>query len=48
LLRWLAAMWLVATAMAVWVSRRTVRHFWRLPVPLLWVVVAALCWMAST
>jgi hypothetical protein len=51
LLRWLAATWLVATAMALWVVReglRNVRQFMRLPVPLLWVAVAVLCWSAST
>jgi hypothetical protein len=49
-LRWLAAVWLVATGMALWVARRGVRNrqFFRLPVPLLWVVVAVLCWRAST
>jgi hypothetical protein len=51
LLRWLAAMWLVATAMAFLVAARrvrSVRGLLRLPVPLLWIVVAVLCWMAST
>jgi hypothetical protein len=51
LLRSFAVMWLAATAMATWVSRlrmRNLRSFFRLPVPLLWVVVAVLCWRAST
>ncbi len=51
LLRWFAVMWLVATAMAGWVAGRgvrSVRGLLRLPVPLLWVVVAVLCWSAST
>ena len=48
LLRWLAAMWITATAMALWVAGRGVRNLWRLPVPLLWVIVAVLCWTAST
>jgi hypothetical protein len=51
LLRWFAAMWLAATAMAVWVTRRKLRNLrslLRLPVPLLWVVVAVLCWLEST
>jgi hypothetical protein len=51
LLRWLAAMWLVATAMATWVAMRrtrTLRGLLRLPVPFLWVIVAVLCWTAST
>ena len=51
LLRWSAAMWLVATAMALWVVRdrlRSFRQFLRLPVPAFWVIVALLCWGAST
>ena len=51
LLRWFVAMWLAATAMALWVARRGLRNprqLLRLPVPLLWVVVAVLCWQAST
>jgi hypothetical protein len=50
-LRWFAAMWLAASAMAFWVAGRRMRsprRFLRLPVPLLWVVVAVLCWAAST
>ncbi|HEX2057733.1 MAG TPA: hypothetical protein VHI71_05115 [Actinomycetota bacterium] len=50
LLRWFAAMWVAATVMAVAVSPRSLRrprYFFRLPVPLLWVVVAVLCWQAS-
>lgn len=49
LLRGLAVMWFAATAMALWVSRRALRHprqFLRLPVPLLWIVVGVLCWTA--
>jgi hypothetical protein len=48
LLRWFAVMWLAATAMAAWVTRRRLRFSPLLPVPLLWVVIAVLCWMAST
>ncbi len=51
LLRWFAAMWIAATVMALWVVRRGLRNprtLLRLPVPLLWVVVAVLCWVAST
>jgi hypothetical protein len=51
LLRWFAAMWLAATAMALLVATPRLSHlrnFVRLPVPLLWVVVAVLCWTAST
>lgn len=48
LLRWFTFTWLAATAMALWVAREGLRnrHFFRLPVPLLWVVVAVLCWTA--
>jgi hypothetical protein len=51
LLRWFAVMWLVATAMAFWMIARRMRNLrglLRLPVPLLWIVVAVLCWKAST
>ena len=47
LLRCLAAMWLLAAAMALWVVRRNLRHFPRLPVPLIWIVVAVLLWQAA-
>jgi ABC-type amino acid transport system permease subunit len=50
LLRWFAATWLAAAAMALWVVReglRNVRQFLRLPVPFIWVIVAVLCWKAS-
>lgn len=48
MLRWFAVMWVVATAVAFASSGGRVRHVWRFPVPLLWLVVAALCWVAST
>jgi hypothetical protein len=48
LLRWLAAMWLAAAVMAGWVTRRRWLQSLRLPVPFLWVIVAVLCWRAST
>ena len=51
LLRWFAVMWVVATVMALWVARRGLREprtLLRLPVPMVWMVVAALCWVAST
>ena len=48
MLRWFAGMWVVATAVAFLVSGGRGRHVWRFPVPLLWLVVAALCWGAST
>ena len=51
MLRWFAAMWLAATATAAWVvipRLRNLRSFLRLPVPVLWVIVAVLCWQATT
>ena len=51
LLRSFAVMWLVATAMAVGIAGLGVsklRYLLRLPVPLFFMVVAVLCWMAST
>lgn len=47
-LRWFAVMWVVATALAFALSGGRGRHVWRFPVPLLWLVVAGLCWAAST
>jgi hypothetical protein len=50
-LRWFAVMWIAATVMAGWVALRRVRSprgLLRLPVPLFWVVIAVLCWNAST
>jgi 4-amino-4-deoxy-L-arabinose transferase-like glycosyltransferase len=48
LLRWFAALWLAATALAGWNARRRPRSLLRSPVPLVFVVIAALCWTAST
>lgn len=51
LLRVFAAMWLVVAAVAIWVAARRVRgprDLIRLPVPVFFVVVAVLCWNAST
>ena len=51
MLRWFAAMWLAATAWAgwvVWPRLTNLRSFLRLPVPVLWVIVAVLCWEATT
>jgi hypothetical protein len=51
LLRWFAAMWLAAAVMAVTIAlrkTRSIRSLQRLPVPMLWVVIAVLCWIAST
>jgi len=48
LLRWFTAFWLVATVTVFWVARRRPRNLLRLPVPVLFVVIAAMCWAAST
>jgi len=48
LLRWFAAFWLAATATAFWVARRRLRSLLRLPVPFLFVLIAVMCWTAST
>jgi len=48
LLRWFAAFWLAATATAGWNARRRPRSLLRFPVPLVLVVIAVLCWTAST
>jgi hypothetical protein len=50
MLRWFAAMWLAATVMAMSIAVRRVgslRGLVRLPVPLLWMIVAVLLWRAS-
>ena len=50
LLRWFAGMWVAATGMAFWIARpnpRNLRHLLRLPVPLLWLVIAVLLWRGS-
>jgi hypothetical protein len=48
LLRWVAALLLANTALACWEARRRPRTLLRLPVPLLFVVIAVLCLIAST
>ena len=48
LLRWVAAVWLTATALACWNVRRRPSSLLRFPVPLVFVVIAVLCWTAST
>ena len=51
ILRCFALMWVAATAMAMWVALsrvRSLKGLLRLPVPLLWIAVAILCWVAST
>ena len=47
-LRWLAALWLVATALAVWNVRRRPRAIVRFPVPVLMFVIAVMSGAAST
>lgn len=47
LLRWFAAFWLAATALALWNARRRPSNLLRLPVPLLFMVIAVMCWKAS-
>jgi hypothetical protein len=48
LLRWFAALWLAATALACWNARRRPRSLLQFPVPLVFVVIAVMCWTAST
>ena len=48
LLRWLGAFWLTATAPALWEARHRPTSLLRFPVPLLFVLIAALCLTAST
>lgn len=48
LLRWFTAFWIAATATVFWVARRRPRNLLRLPVPVLFVVIAVMCWTAST
>src|SRR5262252_2566655 len=47
LLRWSAAFWIASTATVLWVARRRPRSLLRLPVPVLFVVIAVMCWVAS-
>ena len=48
LLRWIGAFSLAATALACWMARRRPRSLLRRPVPLVLVVIAVMCWTAST
>jgi hypothetical protein len=48
LLRWFVAFLLAAIALACWEARRRPRSLLRLPVPLVFMVIAVLCWTAST
>lgn len=47
LLRWFAIFWLAATALAIWNARRRLSSLLRLPVPLVTLAIALLCWKAS-
>lgn len=47
LLRWLAALWLAATALAVWKARRRPSTILRFPVPLITFLIALMSWAAS-
>lgn len=48
LLRVFSVMWFGAAAMSLWFVRKRLRDLLRLPVPLLWLLVAGLLWKAST
>jgi hypothetical protein len=48
LLRWFAVLWLAATALACWNARRRPSSLLQFPVPLVFVVIAVMCWTAST
>jgi hypothetical protein len=48
LLRWVGAFSLAGTALACWMARRRPRSLLRFPVPLVLLVIAVLCWTAST
>jgi hypothetical protein len=48
LLRWFAGFLLAATALACWPARRRPLSLLRLPVPVVFVVIAVMCWAAST
>jgi hypothetical protein len=47
-LRWFAALWLAATALALWSVRRRPRSILRFPVPVVMFVIALMSWAAST
>jgi 4-amino-4-deoxy-L-arabinose transferase-like glycosyltransferase len=47
-LRWAAAVWVAATVRALWDVRRRPSSLLRFPVPLVFLLVAAMCWAAST
>jgi hypothetical protein len=47
LLRWFTAFWIAATATVFWVARPRPRDLSRLPVPVVFVVIAVMCAIAS-
>ena len=47
-LRWLVGISAAAVALFAWAARGRLRDVMRLPVPLVFVVIGALCWVAST
>lgn len=47
LLRWVVAFLLALTALACWQARRRPRSLLRLPVPLVFAVIAVMSWIAS-
>ena len=48
MLRWFAVLFLAGTAKACWDARHRPSSLLRLPVPVVFVVIAVLCWAAST
>lgn len=48
LLRWLATFWLAVAVMGFWMARHRLTNLLRLPVPLVNLLIAAMCWAAST
>lgn len=48
LLRWFFAVWVAATALAVWQIRRRPASVLRFPVPVLFLALAVLFWVGST
>jgi hypothetical protein len=48
LLRWSTALWIAGTVTVFWVARPRPRDLVRLPVPVLFLVIAAMSWIAST
>jgi hypothetical protein len=47
ILRWAGALWLAATAVSLWNTRRRLRSLARFPAALFMAIVAAMCWIAS-